>query len=133
MQPMPPPQLLEELTRHGQDHLLAGWDTLNNSDRHNLVESLSRFNFLELKSLYAKRFEPVKLPDLSTAEAPPLQIDQPDVALEALGSVALQRARVAVVLVAGGQGSRLGSDLPKGCYPITVSYTHLTLPTICSV
>jgi UDP-N-acetylglucosamine/UDP-N-acetylgalactosamine diphosphorylase len=119
MQPMPPPQLLEELTRHGQDHLLANWDTLNNSDRHNLVESLSRFNFLELKSLYAKRFEPVKLPDLSTAEAPPLQIDQPDVALEALGSVALQRARVAVVLVAGGQGSRLGSDLPKGCYPIT--------------
>ena len=34
------------------------------------------------------------------------------------GEAALRRGEVAVVIVAGGQGTRLGFDGPKGCYPI---------------
>jgi len=38
----------------------------------------------------------------------------------ALGEAALQAGRVAVVMVAGGQASRLGFDGPKGAFPIGV-------------
>ncbi|MFM8932849.1 MAG: UTP--glucose-1-phosphate uridylyltransferase, partial [Gemmataceae bacterium] len=115
----PPAELFEQLTRHGQEHLLFGWEHLDDRARQDLVATLGTFDWRELKDLYARRSEPAKLPDLAAAVAPPVEREEPDAALEALGSVALQRGRVAVVLVAGGQGSRLGSDLPKGCYPIT--------------
>jgi UDP-N-acetylglucosamine/UDP-N-acetylgalactosamine diphosphorylase len=37
----------------------------------------------------------------------------------ALGRQALRDGRVALFLVAGGQGSRLGFDGPKGCFPVS--------------
>ena len=39
--------------------------------------------------------------------------------LSALGRQALRNGRVALFLVAGGQGSRLGFDGPKGCFPVS--------------
>ena len=115
----PPPELVEQLRNHCQEHLLFGWERLDGPARQDLVTTLGTFDWRELENLYARRSEPAKLPDLASAAAPPVEVEEPDAALEALGSVALQRGRVAVVLVAGGQGSRLGSDLPKGCFPIT--------------
>ena len=115
----PPPELVEQLRNHRQEHLLFGWERLDGPARQDLVTTLGTFDWRELENLYARRSEPAKLPDLAAAVAPPVEVEEPDAALEALGSVALQRGRVAVVLVAGGQGSRLGSDLPKGCFPIT--------------
>lgn len=118
-QAYPPASLRSRLESCHQDHLLAGWEILTPQQQDHLVHTLNGFDFAELASLHSKQNQPAKLPDLATAEAPPLQVDEPDSVLEALGAVALQRGRVAVVLVAGGQGSRLGSDQPKGCYPIT--------------
>ncbi|CAL9729407.1 UDP-N-acetylglucosamine pyrophosphorylase [Monosporozyma unispora] len=37
-----------------------------------------------------------------------------------LGHDAIQRGEVAIILMAGGQGTRLGSTLPKGCYDINL-------------
>lgn len=36
-----------------------------------------------------------------------------------LGTTSLQNGRIASVILAGGDGSRLGFDKPKGCYPIS--------------
>ena len=35
-----------------------------------------------------------------------------------MGEAALRASRIAVIMVAGGQGTRLGHDAPKGTYPI---------------
>ena len=59
------------------------------------------------------------------AEPPPaFRIDQPGerrftaAAAQERGRAALAAGKVGVLLVAGGQGSRLGFDHPKGMYPI---------------
>jgi UDP-N-acetylglucosamine/UDP-N-acetylgalactosamine diphosphorylase len=53
-----PPDLLARLRRHGQDHVLAGWDRLAADDRAAFADQLSRIDFAELEALYKRRDEP---------------------------------------------------------------------------
>src|SRR5437764_1085179 len=62
-----------------------------------------------------------------TWHLPPLEQIRPitpvDLAAErsrfqGLGEAALQRGEVAVMVVAGGQGTRLGATQPKGMFPV---------------
>ena len=112
-------ELLAHLARHGQEHLLAGWEHLDTATRSTLVRTLSEIDLTALARLHALRDAPACLPDLSQACAPTIQSGEPNGVMETLGSVAIASGRVAVVLVAGGQSSRLGVSLPKGVFPVT--------------
>jgi UDP-N-acetylglucosamine/UDP-N-acetylgalactosamine diphosphorylase len=110
-----PPDLLHRLKSHGQSHVLSDWDALSTADRAHLVEQLAGVDFAELEALYAKRNEPHSvLP--SRERIAPLPVEERE--SNAIGEEAIRRGEVAVLLVAGGQGSRLGSDQPKGVYPV---------------
>src|SRR5262249_6174489 len=49
---------------------------------------------------------------------PSVRLDPDDAQLRSAGEEALRRGEVAVLVVAGGQGSRLGFEKPKGMFPI---------------
>jgi len=115
-----PADLLHRLKRHAQEHVLAGWDGLAVEARHTLVEQLAGIDFEELEALFARRGEPhTALPERESVH--PLSVISP-MALTTedwdAGEAELRAGRVAALVVAGGQGSRLGFDLPKGMYPI---------------
>jgi UDP-N-acetylglucosamine/UDP-N-acetylgalactosamine diphosphorylase len=112
-----PPNTLHRLRAHGQEHLLAGWAGLSPGDRVALVDQLAGVDFAELEALYRRKDEPHTLlppPD----RIAPLPVEPPTDAARAAGEDALRRGEVAALLVAGGQGTRLGFDKPKGMYPV---------------
>lgn len=121
--------LMKELSPFGQEHLVKFWDDLNEDERVHLQSEIEQTDFGELKGY----FERVQA-DMggSTQELDKLMKPVPD---ELKGSVvksseqelrvyeqaglrAIAQGQVAVLLLAGGQGTRLGVTYPKGMYSV---------------
>jgi len=109
-----------------QDHLLAFYDELDPSAQDRLVARVSALD-LERVPRWVEQYVR-STPDFSPAgaiEPAPYYPRDPQSpkrawdrgAAKAAGEELLRAGAVAAFTVAGGQGSRLGFDGPKGCYP----------------
>jgi UDP-N-acetylglucosamine/UDP-N-acetylgalactosamine diphosphorylase len=116
--PQPPRELVERLSRHGQQHLTYGWERLSTTERNALVTQIARIDFATLRALQARDTPASVLPSRETICPVPVQSSAAPADVRAAGESALRRGEVAVLLVAGGQGSRLGFEKPKGMYPV---------------
>jgi UDP-N-acetylglucosamine/UDP-N-acetylgalactosamine diphosphorylase len=114
-----PNDLRERLHQYHQEHVLAWWDQLNDSERQALLDQLRGLDLEQLRGLYAQRDRGYALPaPQRIAPVPVARLDPKDQPTRQRGEEALRRGEVAVLVVAGGQGSRLGFDHPKGMFPI---------------
>lgn len=123
-----------KLQAFGQEHLLTYWDALAPFERECLARQIEQIDFALLADLYRDRDKPVELLRIvdragdppaykfSTvpSDTPPCRAEISITAREATeaGQAALQRGEVAAIVVAGGQGTRLGFPHPKGMFPV---------------
>jgi len=105
----------------GQDHVFRFWDTLDEAERNGLLADLRQVDFALMKRLIDRWILNTPPPEIFAhiAPVPVIPLDDPAgrEAWEA-GEEALSAGRVGLFLVAGGQGTRLGFNGPKGAYPI---------------
>src|SRR5947209_10111890 len=111
-----PDDLRQRLRQHGQEHVLAWWDRISDAERRELLAQLQGLDLAQLDRLYAERDHASAVPSPGQiAPVPVVPADAPDDAtMRQEGERALRQGEVAVLVVAGGQGSRLGFDHPKG-------------------
>ena len=107
--------LAELLTRHGQGHLLAGIEQLPATERSVYLARLADIDWEELQHHSS--------PPASGAVGKSRVIDfneraQRRTELARIGEAAYRAGQVAVLMVAGGQGTRLGTSAPKGCFSV---------------
>ena len=126
---MPNPASIESwrsrLARFEQSHLLSFADTLSEIQLSQLLEQLSQ---IDLEAMHRLAIGADLAPNWSElaarADAPPaIRVDDPAPTIRscdaiAAGESAIRQGRVAMILAAGGQGTRLGFDHPKGLFPI---------------
>lgn len=113
--------------RHGQSHLLAHWDALNSQQRGELLDDIEQVNFAALGHLiesHVRQEQAFALPtSIQPAPCYPAVpgIDLIDRYADAVkrGVSLIRKNSVAAFTVAGGQGTRLGFDGPKGAFPIS--------------
>jgi len=114
-----PRDIQERLRAHGQDHVLGWWPRLDDSERRHLLEQLRCLDLDLLKRLFAQREHSFALPAPERiAPVPVIRPGKGDEAARRCGAESLQRGEVAALVVAGGQGSRLGFEHPKGMFPV---------------
>ena len=116
-----------QLNEHSQSHLLAFWPNLNSEQREQLLDDLERVGFARCRPLIESHVR--SLPTIASAdliEPPPIMPVKPGSELAELygrarsvGEDAIRAGRVAAFTVAGGQGTRLGFDGPKGAFKIS--------------
>ncbi len=106
------------LTRHGQAHVLAHWDTLPAEARPVLLNQIESLDFTVIASMKAMLSQPPDKRDDPEPGPALTPTSEERVAAARLGADALRSGKVGVILVAGGQGTRLGFDGPKGTYPL---------------
>jgi len=118
----------ESLSKYGQGHVLKWWEELNTMEREQLIADLSDVDLLEMTDMYQKTCGESARPgrDMSTMEpiepslTESIKTCSPET-LELYREVGLKAAaagQVGVLLLAGGQGTRLGVQYPKGMYDI---------------
>ena len=112
-------QLKDVLAARGQQHVLRWWDELDDAGKEKLSEQISRVDWSLL--------ELVSHPERARGNIAPIDgLDMEEIAARreeffAIGKEAVRAGKVAAVLLAGGQGTRLGSDAPKGTYNVGVT------------
>ncbi|KAJ1678861.1 UDP-N-acetylglucosamine pyrophosphorylase, partial [Spiromyces aspiralis] len=110
----------------GQGHLFDTFDDLSAEEAGSLFHQLSEIDVERCnhyfdqtvrnpKPIDAGLIEPLPIGSFaSTINSPAEEVSK----WRAEGLAQIRRGRVAVILMAGGQGTRLGSSSPKGCYDI---------------
>ncbi|KAI9478541.1 MAG: nucleotide-diphospho-sugar transferase [Benjaminiella poitrasii] len=123
--------LKERYEQNGQGHVFRFFDDLEMEQQARLIKQLLELDVERLNEIYKKAVScaeaAVLNPSASVAPLPDAVFDSvlkssPEQirAWETLGLSLIAQGKVAVILMAGGQGTRLGSSDPKGCYNINL-------------
>uniref|UniRef100_A0A1A9W5I7 UDP-N-acetylglucosamine diphosphorylase n=1 Tax=Glossina brevipalpis TaxID=37001 RepID=A0A1A9W5I7_9MUSC len=121
--------LHERLANVGQDHLLKFWYELNENEREQLIHDIEELDLNELKVYFDRATislnqNALKLDDCLQPIPDQNLISISRTSDECLhgyreeGLKQISESHVAVLLMAGGQGTRLGFAYPKGMYNV---------------
>lgn len=124
--------LRDTAEQHGQGHLFTFWDRLDSSGRDRLRAEIATIDFPLISRLVDEhvRRESAGSDDAGEARLTPAPVlslaereeggrpSSREIEARACGDEVLRRGEVAAFVVAGGQGTRLGWDGPKGTFPV---------------
>lgn len=114
------------LKQQNQEHLLS----FSNINKKSLEEEILDINFNQLNQLYKNIFEkkdisPIKIEPINYIEKEKLNVEEYE-KYKLLGEKIIKENKYAVVTMAGGQGTRLGHNGPKGTYDFGLD-THKSI------
>ncbi len=120
-------EILRMLSRYGQQRILSHYHRLSSEEQRTLLEEMERLDLplvFKLHRLFCDRKEDASRPrrieptPIQSIPKNPQQEKEREEARQ-LGESIIRGNQVAALIVAGGQGTRLGFPGPKGRYPIS--------------
>ena len=114
-------EIKRKLKKYGQEHLLNFYDTLDEKKQDQLLDQIEKIDFELINSLYNKtknadKKEEAVIESIDYIDKYKLNGDYKY--YEDLGKKAIREGKLAAVTMAGGQGTRLGHNGPKGTFDI---------------
>lgn len=121
-------QIKSLLKKEGQEHLLKYYDELGENEQKSILEQIARIDFPLINYFKDRNFnkdedtsapknlEPMKIMSVDETQPKKQELFQE-------GSRLLKEQKIGAILLAGGQGSRLGVSGPKGKVDIGITKT----------
>ena len=114
-------QIRQKLSRYHQKHLLNYFEDLTEKEQFQLLQQIEETDFSVLTSI-ANAAEKEKRGIISPIEVMQIsEIRKNQKTFTEAGTECIRAGKVGAVLLAGGMGTRLGSDAPKGMYDIGIT------------
>ncbi|MBP88163.1 MAG: UDP-N-acetylglucosamine pyrophosphorylase [Planctomycetaceae bacterium] len=117
--------LVNRLRDAGQEHLMQFWDELSVAGQAELATQLDKIDFDLVSQLVAGHDDAPNWSELAAKAKPPraIRLDSAENEFSAdeaceRGEEALRTGQLGLILVAGGQGTRLNFDHPKGMFKL---------------
>lgn len=106
----------EKLNKYQQSHLLTFYDELTASEKEQLEKEISQIDFKEINELYQNHLKQTnEIQNIS-----PVKSEKTSIEYEQIGKESVIRGEYALITMAGGQGTRLGFNGPKGCFILPI-------------
>ncbi len=120
---MIPTDCHKQLTEMHQEHVLEHWDALSENQKEKLSSQIQSLDFETIKALQKALKQQKKEPPAYF----PLKKAQKTGSAENAerGAKILSEGRAGCLILAGGMGTRLNVDGPKGIFPVTLSKKSL--------
>lgn len=114
-------KLINILKKHGQEHILKYYDELPEEGKNRLSEQINNIDWKLLELINIAKESPKKgsYSPIKGMTVKEIEINRDK--FEEIGLQAIRNGKVGALVLAGGQGTRLGCDGPKGVVNIGVT------------
>ena len=105
-----------DISKYNQEQILTFYDELNENDREELCNDINKIDFKLMNDLYINSYkdEPVNINNYSPCKY--INKCELDDISDSINLI--KNNEYAIIIMAGGNGSRLGYDGPKGCVKV---------------
>ena len=117
-------EIFDLLKEYNQEHIIKYFDKLNEKKQEELIKQIQKIDLHEITELYNSTKRPIefkesKIEALKYLDKAKLTKEQ-KAKFDNLGKQVVKNGEYAVVTMAGGQGTRLGHNGPKGTFKLDV-------------
>ena len=111
----------EKLKTYGQEHVLKYYEELNEEEKQTLIDQIAAtdMSILEACRHREELTRKGEITPIATMQLPEIQAHAEE--YRRIGIQAIREGKLGAVLLAGGMGTRLGSDAPKGMYNVGIN------------
>ena len=125
----------EMLAKYGQEHVLNFYQQLSKEEQNKMLDEILTMDFKQLENLYQStktkpNFENSKIEPIPYVAKADLTNEEMENYAK-IGEEAIKQGKLAVVTMAGGQGTRLGHSGPKGTYDIGLASHKSIFEILC--
>ncbi len=123
------------LKKYNQEHLILKYDEMNKEEKKELLEEIKKIDFDLINELYERAIKPAELEKVTIepidhVDKSKLTVSEKEM-YEKKGIEAIKYNKFAVVTMAGGQGTRLGHNGPKGTFIFDIDKNKSIFEALC--
>ena len=128
-------KIKEKLIKYNQEQLLVNYENMNNEDKEKLLKEIDNIDFSLMSDLYKNaqkelNFKDEKIESIDCTEKDKMPKEEKE-KYDKIGTDKIKAGKLAVVTMAGGQGTRLGHSGPKGTYTLNVGKEMSLFEILC--